>query len=227
MVFNLELQRISFTKCSKLPEKVLLDLDEVYNLVIVVMQGKPKISWIDMQSELLTFEKRFNKEFLSPLAQDRGGQSSNFSRPSNLYRSCYWAECESICYSKYGDKTELFKSKNVLCVSDITKNLVSVSKLEQDNNVNIEFHGCYYFIKEKATGRTLLNETIKDGLSHLDTVKKEKRAEDLDYSSSKKKQSMHKNKGSSTFLLSGGTNLVNSCVVVPKTVCHKRLGHPS
>ncbi|XP_031739914.1 uncharacterized protein LOC116403326 isoform X1 [Cucumis sativus] len=37
--------------------QVLLGLDEVYNLVIVVIQGKLNISWLDMQSELLIFEK--------------------------------------------------------------------------------------------------------------------------------------------------------------------------
>ncbi|KAA0026100.1 uncharacterized protein E6C27_scaffold19G00360 [Cucumis melo var. makuwa] len=37
--------------------QVLLGLDEVYNLVIVVIQGKPDISWLDMQSKLLIFEK--------------------------------------------------------------------------------------------------------------------------------------------------------------------------
>lgn len=38
--------------------KVLLGLDEVYNPVIAVIQEKQKISWLDMQSELLIFFKR-------------------------------------------------------------------------------------------------------------------------------------------------------------------------
>ena len=37
--------------------QVLLGLDEVYNPVTAVIQGKPDISWLDMQSELLIFEK--------------------------------------------------------------------------------------------------------------------------------------------------------------------------
>lgn len=37
--------------------KVLLGLDEVYNPVIAVIQEKQKISWPDMQSELLIFLK--------------------------------------------------------------------------------------------------------------------------------------------------------------------------
>ncbi|KAA0057475.1 uncharacterized protein E5676_scaffold216G001590 [Cucumis melo var. makuwa] len=36
--------------------QVLLGLDEVYNPVTAVIQGKPDISWLDMQSELLIFE---------------------------------------------------------------------------------------------------------------------------------------------------------------------------
>lgn len=38
--------------------QVLLGLDEVYNLVIAVIQGKLETSWLDMQFELLIFEKR-------------------------------------------------------------------------------------------------------------------------------------------------------------------------
>ncbi|TYK05754.1 Retrovirus-related Pol polyprotein from transposon TNT 1-94 [Cucumis melo var. makuwa] len=297
--------------------QALLGLDEVYNPVIAVIQGKPEISWIDMQSELLTFEKRlehqdtqknteniiqnvvniaqnrnssdfrkysnhqfhgnnrnnsqgqrggfnigrgrgkgrgnkptcqvcekyghsalvcynrFNKEFLSPLVQDRGAQSSNFSKHSNLtvlvtgqsvnqfatadtvinlnwYIDSGATNHLTVEYSNLSNPSEYsgiekimvgngdslhisyignayltdgingLNLKNVLCVPDITKNLVSVSKLAQDNNVYIEFHGCYCFIKDKDTGRTLLNRTIKDGLYHLDTIRKEKRAEDLD-----------------------------------------------
>ena len=42
--------------------QVLLGLDEVYNPVIVVIQGKPEISWLDMQSKLLIFEKRLKHQ---------------------------------------------------------------------------------------------------------------------------------------------------------------------
>ena len=35
--------------------QVLLDLNEVYNSVIVVILGKPNISWVDKQSELVIF----------------------------------------------------------------------------------------------------------------------------------------------------------------------------
>ncbi|XP_038896600.1 uncharacterized protein LOC120084860 [Benincasa hispida] len=42
--------------------QVLLGLDEEYNLVVVGIQGKPGISWLDMQSELLTYEKRLEHQ---------------------------------------------------------------------------------------------------------------------------------------------------------------------
>ena len=103
---------------------------------------------------------------------------------------------------------------------------MSVSKLAQDNNVYIEFNGYYCFIKDKTIGQTLLNGTLNGRLYHLDTFIKE-RAVDLDYNSCTKKQPLHKNKGSYAFVLSGGTNLANSCAVVAKTIWHKRLEHPS
>lgn len=40
---------------------------------------------------------------------------------------------------------------NVLHVTSITKNLISVSKLLADNNVFIEFHHNIYFVKAKST----------------------------------------------------------------------------
>ncbi|KAL0541581.1 hypothetical protein IC582_021634 [Cucumis melo] len=116
--------------------------------------------------------------------------------------------------------------KNVLCVSDIMKNLVSVSKLAQDNNAYVEFHGCYCFIKDKATGQTPLNSILKDGLYHLETDNIKKGVY-LSYHNNSKPQSVHKNKGSVAFVLSGGINLANTCMVVSNTVWHKRLGHPS
>ncbi|TYJ96768.1 putative mitochondrial protein [Cucumis melo var. makuwa] len=189
LVFNPELRRISFVRCSKLPEKVLLRLDQVYNPVITIIQGKPEISWIDMQSELLIFEKRlehqnfqkntgniiqnaavcgkyghsalvcynrFNKEFLSPLVQDRAGKSSNFSGPSN--------------------PTALVIGQSV---------------------------------NQFATADTVIdpNWYIDSGATNHVTAEYSNLSNPSEYSR--------------------GTNLANSCVAVPKTVWHKRLGHPS
>ncbi|TYJ96315.1 putative mitochondrial protein [Cucumis melo var. makuwa] len=53
------------------------------------------------------------------------------------------------------------------------------------------------------------------------------RGVDLSYSSSSKPHSVYKNKGSVAFVLLEGIDLVNTCVIVPKTDWHKRLGHLS
>ena len=42
--------------------QVLLRLDDVYSLVIVVIQGKSNISWLNMQSELLILYKRLDHQ---------------------------------------------------------------------------------------------------------------------------------------------------------------------
>lgn len=41
-----------------LVSQILLGLNEEYNLVVVRIQGKPIISWLDMQLKLLSYEKR-------------------------------------------------------------------------------------------------------------------------------------------------------------------------
>lgn len=45
-----------------LVSQVLLGLDEEYNLVVVVIQSKPNITWLDIQFELLSFEKRLEHQ---------------------------------------------------------------------------------------------------------------------------------------------------------------------
>lgn len=57
--------------------------------------------------------------------------------------------------------------ENVLCVPEIAKNLVSISKLAQDNNVHIEFHGNFCLVKDKTSGRVVLKGTLKDDLYQL------------------------------------------------------------
>lgn len=49
----------------------------------------------------------------------------------------------------------------------ITKNLLSISRLTADNNIYVEFHDSACFVKDKLTGRTLLEGRIKDGLYQL------------------------------------------------------------
>jgi histone deacetylase 1/2 len=56
---------------------------------------------------------------------------------------------------------------NVLHVPSTKKNLVSVHKLAHDNNAFFEFHPNFFFIKDQATRRTLLDGTCRGGLYPL------------------------------------------------------------
>lgn len=68
------------------------------------------------------------------------------------------------------DGTNMFKLQNVLCVPDIAKNLISVSKLAQDNSIFIELYGDCCLIKDKATCKTLVRGELDDGLYRLNRV---------------------------------------------------------
>jgi hypothetical protein len=57
---------------------------------------------------------------------------------------------------------------NILLVSAITKNLLSVSQLLKDNDVIIEFTQSSCFVKDRSTHRTLLHGTLVNGLYKLD-----------------------------------------------------------
>lgn len=59
---------------------------------------------------------------------------------------------------------------NVLHVTSITKNLISVSKLLADNNVFIEFHHNIYFVKAKSTKIILLKGIAKEGLYQVENL---------------------------------------------------------
>ncbi|GAU51268.1 hypothetical protein TSUD_412550 [Trifolium subterraneum] len=56
---------------------------------------------------------------------------------------------------------------DVLYVPQITKNLLSVSKLTADNNILVEFDANCCSVKDKLTGQTLLKGRLKDGLYQL------------------------------------------------------------
>lgn len=51
--------------------------------------------------------------------------------------------------SNLSDGKSNIKLENVLCVPDITKNLISVSKLAQDNNVYLKFHGDHFLLRPR------------------------------------------------------------------------------
>lgn len=62
---------------------------------------------------------------------------------------------------------------NVLYVPNITKNLLNVSKLVDDNNILVEFDANYCFVKDKLTGKEILRGTLKEGLYQLLGIEKD------------------------------------------------------
>lgn len=51
-----------------------------------------------------------------------------------------------------------WKLNHVLRVPNISKSLVSISKLTSDNNVFVEFHSNVCFVKDKTIGTIILRE---------------------------------------------------------------------
>lgn len=78
---------------------------------------------------------------------------------------------EDVGYSvvplKINPKTHLHLH-NILHVPDLTKSLLSISKLCKDNHVFTEFHSDRCFVKDKVTKRVLLKGKVKDGLYHME-----------------------------------------------------------
>jgi hypothetical protein len=57
--------------------------------------------------------------------------------------------------------------KNVLHVPNATKNLVSIHRFTRDNDVYIEFHPWYFYVKDQVTKRVLLKGRCERGLYPL------------------------------------------------------------
>lgn len=53
---------------------------------------------------------------------------------------------------------------NILHVPHSTKNLLSIAKLAQDNNVIAKFNSDIVFVKDQATKKVLLQGAFKNGL---------------------------------------------------------------
>lgn len=68
--------------------------------------------------------------------------------------------------------TELNKLNlhNVPYVTEITKNLLSISKLTTKNSAIVEFDANYYYVKDKLTGNALLKGKVRDGLYQLSST---------------------------------------------------------
>ncbi|KAH9718448.1 hypothetical protein KPL71_022235 [Citrus sinensis] len=54
---------------------------------------------------------------------------------------------------------------HILHVPDITKNVISISKLLHDNDINVEFHKSACFVKDKKQGKILMKGVARDGSS--------------------------------------------------------------
>ena len=54
--------------------------------------------------------------------------------------------------------------RNMLHCLEITKDLLSISKIAADNNVYVEFRKNHCFVKDKSLRNVLLHDSIKDGL---------------------------------------------------------------
>ena len=63
--------------------------------------------------------------------------------------------------------------KNLLCVSLITKNLISVSQFSKDNNVFFEFHHDSCFVKDRITRNILLRGNLHKGLYQFNPTKQQ------------------------------------------------------
>ena len=56
---------------------------------------------------------------------------------------------------------------HILHVPDITKNVISISKLLHDNDINVEFHKSACFVKDKKQGKILMKGVARDGSYEL------------------------------------------------------------
>lgn len=61
-------------------------------------------------------------------------------------------------------------SKSLMHVPMISKNLISISRLTMDNSGIVEFYDSFCIVKDKETGKVLLEGTIKDGLYQVKTA---------------------------------------------------------
>lgn len=112
----------------------------------------------------------------------------------------------------------LLNLHNMLCVPAIAKNLISVSKLVQNNKVFIEFHSSSCFIKDINTGQMVLKGELDDGLYIFEKTKATGSASNVGKTNLK----------SIGRIMACSTEVKNICVIfVSKSILHQMLGHPS
>lgn len=91
-----------------------------------------------------------------------------------------------------------FKPKDIFHIPNISKNLLSVSKFTHDNDVIFEFHPDFFLVKDRRTGKVVLQGPNKQGLYRLN-------------------KSSHVNLSSPSAYIGERTSM---------NLWHQRLGHP-
>lgn len=120
--------------------------------------------------------------------------------------------------------------KNILHVPKITKNLVSVSKFNRDNDVIAEFFcdGCA--IKDKSTKLVLLTGVLKDDLYTLDLSKlKGRHKMEAALVTASPTEELEDGSQNSANVVCNTSSTDSTVCNKPKntsTLWHKRLGHP-
>ncbi|KAL4280812.1 hypothetical protein GQ457_03G013600 [Hibiscus cannabinus] len=99
--------------------------------------------------------------------------------------------------------------RNLLCVLDIKRNMLSVSQFARDNGIYFEFHPHNCYVKDVQTKEVLLEGRLTpEGLYEINTTHNS----DVDYSTANK-------------AIPEVCDVSKSCV--PLQLWHQRLGHPS
>lgn len=97
-------------------------------------------------------------------------------------------------------KLKLINLYDILYEPNVTKNLLSVSKIAADNNILIVFDENCYFVKDKSTGKTILRGTLKYGFYQLSGIEKDSSSYDFVKESWHRKLGPPNNKVLDTFL---------------------------
>jgi hypothetical protein len=80
---------------------------------------------------------------------------------------------DQVGHSAIHASTHDLSLKNVLYVPDSNKNLVSVHCFTLNNNIFLELHLWYFFIKDQASRRVLHRDKVEKGLYPLKSVEKQ------------------------------------------------------
>ena len=118
--------------------------------------------------------------------------------------------------------------KDVLHVPQIEKNLISISQLIACNNIDVLFNSVGCVVKDKATGKVLLQGRLKEGLYHFDLPNQTKPYPSRVNSTFLTKQESSQVFSSKKTKTSEPEPQVSQVASTSNVeVWHRRLGHPS